>query len=153
MTFTSKTVQRMQYFVGKVCSVFTPQINREFDELRSREHFVIQVQEVTTDGIWGTHPHRKTLSFFPMHAVLLVQEEQVLDPSNPEHKIMIEEFEQKTGKKVASDIGPHIIPTKEAPKEASLSGSFVNIDQLSAMAKETKRNYAVYDINKEKLSK
>lgn len=153
MSFNSKTIQNLQYFVGKVCTVFTTPINRNFDELRSREHFVVDIQEITVDGIWGKHPYRKTFSFFPMEYVVLVQEEQVLDPTNPEHSQLIQEYEQKTGKKIVSDVSPHLTkkPTpvvEEQKKSESVEVSFVDIGKLASLAKETKRSYALHDIFK-----
>lgn len=150
MSFNPKTVQNLQYFVGKVCSVFTPPINRSFDEIRSREHFVIKVEDITNDGIWGKHPYRETFSFFPMNYVALIQEEQVLDPSNPEHKAALDEFEKTTGKKIISDVSPHLTPKtntvvkQEAPVQKT--GAFMDINQLTALAKDTRRSYALHDL-------
>lgn len=149
-----KTIEHMQYFVGRICTIFTPPINRSFDELQSREHFVVKVQEVTTDGIWGIHPYRGTASFFPMSYVVFIQEEQVLDPNDPEHKQLIDEYEQRTGKKVKSDIpSAHTsVASQEAEPELT-EVPFVDIDNLASLARQTKLNYAMHDVTKERLYK
>ncbi len=151
--FKAKTIEHMQYFVGKVCTIFTPPINREFDELRSREHFVVKIEEINSDGIWGTHPYRGTVSFFPISYLTLIQEEQLIDPNNPEHQQMIKEYEKKSGKKVMSDVSPNLVPKlKETTSvKPEVEASFVDVAQLTALAKETKRSYTLLDIAQEKL--
>lgn len=139
----SKTIQNLQYFVGKVCSVFTSPVNRSFDELHAREHFVARIQEINADGIWGTHPHSGMMSFFAMPHVMLLAEEIELDPSNPEHAQMLQEFEQRTGKRVVSDVAPS--PKQTAPPEEV---PFVDIANLEKLALDTKRQYDRLDQQK-----
>ena len=62
-----RTLEKMQYFVGKVCSIVTSSMNRAFDEQVNREHFVIMVEELTADGIWGTHPYNDELVALAKH--------------------------------------------------------------------------------------
>ena len=139
----TKTIEHLQYFVGKVCSVFTPQVNRSFDELHAREHFVIRVQEVTVDGLWGTHPHSGMMTFFAMPHVLLITEEFELDPKNPEHIQMIKEYEEKIGSKVESDIAP--FQKKKAPVQKEEQVPFVDISYLEKLASQTKNQYNQMD--------
>jgi len=140
----SKTIEHLQYFIGKVCSVFTPQVNRSFDELHAREHFVVRVQEITVDGIWGVHPHSGMMTFFSMSHVLLITEEVELDPRNPEHAQMIKEYEEKTGGKAESDIAS--FQKKKPPvlqKEEQVA--FVDINYLEKLASQTKNQYNQMD--------
>lgn len=148
-----KTIRQLEYFVNKVCSVFTHPINRTFDEIRSREHFVVQITEVNSDGIWGVHPYNGTVSFFALPHIILITEEVVLDPKNPEHARMIQEYQEKTGETIMSDVSPHLAPIIPAPdKLVSIGGlkqqtpaptkqepAFVDIKHLSALAKRTKQ--------------
>jgi hypothetical protein len=100
-----RTIEHLQYFVGKVCSIVTTSMNRSFDEKISREHFVVLIGEIDSECIWGVHPYNTTLaSFFNIEHVISIHEEEVIDPSNPEHAKMIKEFEEKTGKKLQGDL-------------------------------------------------
>jgi hypothetical protein len=82
-----------------------------------------------------------------MSQVISIQEETVLDINNPEHRRMIEEYEQKTGKKVISDVSPHLAPTtatpvvqKETPPQDE-AAAFVDIKRLTQLAKQTKEGF------------
>ena len=95
----TKTIQNLQYFVGKVCSIVSTSMNRSFDETISREHFVIRVQTLNSDGVWGTHPYNNELvSFFALPHIISIHQEVELDLNNPEHQGMIKEYEEKTAK-------------------------------------------------------
>lgn len=151
MEFTAKTIEALQYFKGKTCTIITRPINRSFDETRSREHFVVDIREVSKDCVFGTHPYNGTVSFFPMEQIISIQEEVVLDPvNNPVHRKMIEEYEKETGKKVVSDVSPHLAPTVAAPlpkpvvKEETPppeGEAFVDIKRLTQLARQTKEGY------------
>ena len=160
----SKTLQNLRYFEGKVCSIFTHAIPREFDELRSREHFVVRIAEVGTDGIWGQHPMNGTKSFFFTPSIQFIQEEVEIDPNNPEHAAMIEEYEKKSGKKLKSDLlSPEIAkdvpdttakPTLEVLNQSDIDygdveaseneSVFVDIDSLAKLADQTKAEFEAY---------
>lgn len=142
----------MQYFVGRVCSVVTASMNRSFDERVSREHFVVRIGEVTTDGIWGVHPYNDELvSFFRMDHVISIHVETELDPENPEHAAMIREFEQESGKKVMSDLktppkvetNPLAVIEKPPASEEPDAGdaTFVDIDRLERLAEISKQTF------------
>jgi len=155
----SRTLQILrENYIGKVCTIFTKPINRTFDDVRWREHFAIRVEDISTDGIFGRHPYNHTSSFFFMQDIVFIQEEVELDPTNPDHVKMIREYEKQTGKKVVSDLSPHIapaLPEQQAPKAmlpiiqnpADLqeddpqdgNAVFVNVDILQRLAASTKR--------------
>jgi hypothetical protein len=149
MEMTTKTVERLKYFEGKVCTILTSPINRKFNETFAREHFVVEIKEINRDCIWGTHPYNGTIAFFPMQHVISIQEEIVLDPvNNPEHRKMIEEYEKKYGKKVISDVSPHLAPTTFSPPPPSVKEetppkevAFVDIQRLTQLAKQSKESF------------
>jgi hypothetical protein len=145
-------------------------MNRAFDEKISREHFVVIVQEVDMDSIWGTHPYNCDLvSFFNLEHVISIHQEEVIDPSKPEHMEMIKEYEKKTGKKVQGDLKksdniPESLPNTvqvpvqknmdlfpilnnmPAPKELSAGdATFVDIESLERLAENTRRAFEEYD--------
>ena len=136
----SKTIEQLQYFIGKVCTVLTKPVNRDFDELRAREHFVARINTITTDGIWGIHPHSDMVTFYQWEGVIGICEEIELDPNNPEHAQMIQEYEEKTGKKLDSDLTSQN-ETKEDTSPLSQEVPFVDISQLENLAAETKLRY------------
>lgn len=139
----------------------TNAINRDFDERVSREHFVIRVQEINSDGIWGSHPFNDGLaSFFFLPHVVSIHEEVELDPKNPEHAEMIREYEETTGQKVSSDIRQPPAPQKtldlpvldESPgpdfgvsDDSQGDTTFVDIASLERLAETSRRIYAAYD--------
>ncbi|MCH7605424.1 hypothetical protein IID24_05560 [Patescibacteria group bacterium] len=163
-----RTLEKMQYFVGKVCSIVTSSMNRTFDEQVNREHFVIMVEELTADGIWGTHPYNDELvSFFCMNHIISIHEEFELDPNNPEHAEMIKEYEEKSGKKLEGDIrkpkttqevlkevrkenGLNIIESNGTPlpdPEPDDGGiTFVDISSLEKLAAHTKKTFDAKDL-------
>ena len=150
-----RTIKKLEYFVGKVCSIFTGPINRSFDEVRSREHFVVEVREIDPDGIWGTHPYNGTVSFFPLDAIKLITEEVVLDPKNPQHAKMIQEYQEKTGEVIRSDVSPHQAPVvpppndlvqigglkKETPAPSKMEPAYVNVRHLANLARQVQRSF------------
>lgn len=152
--FKPRTIERLQYFVGLVCSIFTQPTCRQFDELRSREHYVVLVEEIGPDGIWGKHPYRQTMSFFPIESIIFIQEEQELNPNDPEHREMIQEYEKQTGKKIVSDVSPKIAPqikSQQPPEE--VAATFVDTDHIASLIKQTKMSYVHHDLVKESIDK
>lgn len=98
------------------------------------EHFVVRVQEINSDGVWGHHPHSGMLSFFAMPHIILIAQEIELNPENPEHAQILQEYEQRTGKKVESDLGT--VQEQTAPPKEEVP--FVDIDYLESLAAQTK---------------
>jgi hypothetical protein len=137
-------------------------MNRSFDEQISREHFVVRVQHIDVDGIWGTHPYNEEMvSFYSMSHVISIHEEIELNPNNPEHAALIKQYEQRTGQKAQSDLRKAPEPekkqggcggncscgTKEKPpapppvEETDGNATFVDIDHLEQLAEHTKRTF------------
>jgi len=140
----SKTPQELQYFKEKICTIIVPGINRAFNEQVSRQYFTGQVKEISADGIWVMNVERKTMSFFNMVNVISICEEQWLDPNKPEHKEILQEYKQRTGHELKSDLNP-TTPLQQKPPAKPQDGSFVNIDELSNLAKQTKEIYTKID--------
>ncbi len=151
MDLKPKALEKLQYFKGKVCSIITTAMNRTFDEKIAREHFVTIVEDITTDGIWGSHPYNPEMfNFYFMNHIISIHEEAVLDPNNPEHAEMIQEFEQKTGKKTQGDLKaplslPVLTESPPAPKSTDGDSAFVDIDTLERLAEHVKNQYDTYD--------
>jgi hypothetical protein len=139
-------------------------MNRAFDEMISREHFVVRVREINIDGIWGTHPYNEEMvSFFAMQHIISIHQEIELDPDNPEHAQMIKEYEEKTGKKLKSDLAKtpttkkteksEMLPVLEKSPALEVQDTpntgdamFVDIESLEKLAENTKRTFDAYDM-------
>jgi hypothetical protein len=148
-----KTIEHLQHFVSRVCSIVTTSMNRSFDEKISREHFVVLVEEINPDGIWGSHPYNKDLlSFFVLEHVISIHQEEVLDPTNPEHAAMMKDFEQRTGRKAQGDLvkprketSLNVLTEKPIPAPGAGDATFVDIDSLDQLAEETRRSFEQYN--------
>lgn len=134
-------------FVGKVCSIFTKQLNRSFTDRQWREHFAVRITEINSDCIWAIHPYIKTVSCFNLSDVIMIQEEIELDPNNPEHIAMIQEYEKQIEKPVVSDVSPHLAPklniindVKEEFVDDGKNSTFIDINSLNELANITKRS-------------
>ena len=141
---TSQTIKDLKYFEGKVCTIFMPSINRQFEEHQSREYFTIVVELINVDGIWGSHPYQKTKSFFLWSSILSINEEVVLDPNNPDHQKVIEEYEKKNNKKATSDLNPSLLSSSHSPNESEppKDAFFIDINKLNKLAEDTKKVYS-----------
>lgn len=132
-------------------------MNRSFDEITSREHFVVVIKEINLDGIWGEHPYNSDLiSFFSLNHIISIHQEEVIDPSNPEHIKMIEEYERSTGKKIKGDLknspevktksNPFTILEEKPPvSEDTGDATFIDIENLERLAEGTKRALSQYE--------
>ena len=157
----STTIQKLQQrFIGKVCSVVSTAMNRDFDENICREHFVIKVTDIDQDGIWGEHPYNQEMvSFFSIEHLISIHEEQVIDPNNPKHKEMLEEAKEKFGETPKGDLRDS--PDKKAPSKLPVfdqdaeaykkdhDSMFVDIDMLSAIAEKSRETFDAEDKFKE----
>lgn len=65
-------------FVGKVCTILTTPINREFNEEANVNYFVGRVIEVSPKGVLIEHLGTKNKSFFFTDKIVGIAEEQTL---------------------------------------------------------------------------
>lgn len=148
----TKTISKMKTnFENKVCTIFTKQVCKSFVDHVWREHYAVRVTEISSDGIWAEHPYNGTVSFFNLEHVIFIQEEIELDPSNPIHSEMIKEYEKQTGKKIISDVSPHLAPKieddveetkveeKNTESDINPDSVFVDIESLTKLAESTKK--------------
>lgn len=126
----------LEYFVGKVCTVFTVPTNRDFKSENPQtfpqpvfHYFVGKVIEVSQKGIcleqWNSE--KKLRTFFFMTHIVSISEEEILDPSNPKDMQAIEEY-KKTNE--AS------MKKAQANVESLKKHKYVDIQELSAFAKK-----------------
>lgn len=132
-------LEGLDYFVGKICTVFTVQTNRDFKSENPQtfpqpvfHYFVGRVVEVNHRGIcmeqWNTPKRLRT--FFFMDHIVSISEEEILDPSNPKDREIIEEY-KKTNE-------THIKKANEN-LEAIKSQKYVDIEGLQGLVSGTSR--------------
>lgn len=104
----------IKYFVGKICTIITGPINRNFkDEAQAVgkpelypmnlvDHFMGRVVSIDANSIVIQHPIIGTMGYFRLANIVGIIEEQELDPNNPEHAKAIEEYKEKQEKQIPS---------------------------------------------------
>jgi hypothetical protein len=134
----------LEYFVGKICTIFTVPTNRDFKSENPQtfpqpvfHYFVGRVLEVNQNGIcieqWNNR--KKLRTFFFMDHLVSISEEEILDPSNPEDIEVIEEY-KKANQPIHKDLGSgEKVKEKIEPAESQ----YVDIDSLSNLAKENSK--------------
>jgi hypothetical protein len=90
------SIKALQYFVGKVCTVFIGgSLNRSFSDQQFTDYFVGVVESITPDAVFTSHPVTGCRNYYPLTAVIGICEEQVLDPGKPEEAEFIQELKQQ----------------------------------------------------------
>lgn len=96
-------IKQLEYFLEKVCTIFTIPTNRDFKSENPTtfpqpvfHYFVGKVLEIDEKGItlqqWNNN--KKLRSYFFMQHIIGISEEEVLDPSRPEDAKVIEDFKK-----------------------------------------------------------
>lgn len=128
----------LNYFVGKVCTVFTVQTNRDFKSENPQtfpqpifHYFVGKVLEVTQKGIfmeqWNSP--KKLRTFFFMDYIVSISEEEILNPSDPKDREIIEEF-RKVNESSVKKANENVSELKK-----NQPTHYMDIDQLSKFSK------------------
>ena len=124
--------QDLQYFVGKLCTVFTAPMNRNFQAESPNtypeavyKYFMGVVESIDQTGLLLTQATNGLKTYFFINNIVAIAEEEVLDPNNPEHAEIIEKFTPRSEPQ----------PTVQIP-----DGPFVDPDALAALSKQLKEN-------------
>lgn len=127
----------LEYFVGKICTVFTVPTNRDF-KLENPQtfpqpvfhYFVGKVIEISSKGIfieqWNSD--KKLRTFFFADHIISISEEEILDPSDPKDLKLIEEYKQVNQKEMQKVAEKAAAVKKEAEK---INNSYLDIESLS----------------------
>lgn len=132
------TLQGLDYFLGKICTVFTVPTNRDFKSENPQtfpqpvfHYFVGKVLEITPKGIcieqWNND--KKLRTFFFMDHVISISEEEILDPSNPRDLKIIEEYKNvnETSKQKADEN----VETLKKQREEIRKNPYIDVSNLS----------------------
>lgn len=132
----------LDYFVGRVCTVFTVPTNRDFKSENPQtfpqpvfHYFVGKVIEVSDKGIcieqWNNS--KKLRTFFFTDHIVSISEEEILNPSDPKDREIIEEY-KKVNEKSAMKADQNVEMMRKQ-KESLAKSPFVDLDSLSQLAK------------------
>lgn len=138
-------VDGLEYFVGKICTVFTVPTNRDFKSENPQtfpqpvfHYFVGKVMEVNSRGIcleqWNSE--KKLRSFFFMDHIVSISEEEILNPSNPKDKQIIEEY-KKTNESSMKKASENVEMLKKQ-KAALAESPYIDIGDLTSLSEKTK---------------
>jgi hypothetical protein len=118
----------LQYFVGKICSIFTKPVQRDFrlegpNYLQQLlQYFLGTVESIDEYGMLLTQRTGLKIYIFREH-LIAIAEEEVLDPEKPKDAEVIKAIENP----------PPVIDV-EIP-------NFLSVDALSNMANNLKKNF------------
>jgi len=119
----------MNYFIGKVCSIFTVPLNRDFrlegpHYLQQLfQYFLGTVESIDKDGLLLTQRNGLKTYIFKHHLVAIAEEE-VLDPDKPEDAEIIKKIEENKTE----------LPPVKAP-------DFLDVESITNIAKNLKDNF------------
>lgn len=116
-------IDKMQMFVGKICTVLTAPVSIEFHNFEQHaQYFTGEITAVDEWGVWLQHPYAKTMSYYPFPIIGIVEEQYVASDDPMADKIK-EEFGKKETKKTT--------PTPPKPQ-----GNFIPVSELSKIVKK-----------------
>lgn len=130
--------QGLDYFLGRICTIFTVPTNRDFKSENPQtfpqpvfHYFVGRVVEVNQRGIcieqWNNA--KKLRTFFFLDHVVSISEEEILDPSNPKDREIIEEY-----KKVNEDT----VKKAEDNVDAVKKQKFIDLEGLQGLVRSSR---------------
>ena len=134
--------KELLYFVGKACSVFTTQSNRDlrFEDSKNYpaslfRYFVGIIEVIDEHGIFLTQSTKGLKVFIMKDHVIAIAEEEMFDPNNPKDAEEIKRMEELVKKTAEAKL--------EAAKIASLpkSGQFINPEAMKKFAGDLNKNF------------
>ena len=138
-----KNSDTLQYFVGKICTIFTAPINREFNERQNVDYFVGRVDGFDDKGILMSHVVSNCKNFYFFQNVISIAEEQLVDSDDP----ILKEYEsikeqKKNQPQQQQQQQPQLQSQPAQYHEEEVNDSpFVDIAAISDLAKKAKESY------------
>lgn len=116
-------MDKLQYFIGKICTIYTQPSNRIFTDQQHANSFCGVVSEVDEYGLWlEMLPDMKRKAFYTAHNLIGIVEEQVV-PITDEQET---EIKQAFAKEMAS---------VQPPQQDDL----ISLDSIKNMAKNANK--------------
>ena len=135
-----KNNQNLEYFAGKVCSVFTGPLNRDFklegaNYLQQFYHYFLGVVEaIDEQGLLLRQVGSGLKIYFFKQSLIAIAEEEVLDPNKPEDEATIQEF-----KTIVTNEPQELPPSIEMP-------DFLDVDTMTSMASNLKNSFGKQNV-------
>lgn len=136
-------LQELEYFVGKVCTVFTVPTNRNYQTENPKtypepmyHYFMGRIIEITSHGLimeqWAAGPKRLR-SFFNLQHIIGVAEEETLNPHDPNDAKLIKQFKEEF-EGAESKAKEQVIDNKRQIDEGK--EQFLDISKLAELQKK-----------------
>jgi hypothetical protein len=130
----------LEYFVGKVCTIFTIPTNRDFKSENPQtfpqpifHYFVGKVLGIDNKGMfieqWNSA--KKLRTFFFLNHIVSISEEEILDPSNPNDMKIIQDY-KKVNEESVKKVKDGAEQLKKQKEELS-KNPFIDIESLSKL--------------------
>ena len=140
-------MKNLEYFVDKICTIFTIPINRDFKEENPTtypqpvfHYFVGKILEADEKGIliqqWNSN--KKLRSFFFIEHIVGICEEEVLDPTRPEDAKIIEDY-KKINENSVQNVEKQYEQLKEQQKIIKENPN-LDIDSLMNLSKKINKD-------------
>jgi hypothetical protein len=137
--------KQLEYFLGKVCTIFTIPINRDFKAENPTtypqpvfHYFVGKVIEIDDKGVflqqWNNN--KKLRSYFFIEHIVGISEEEVLDPTRPDDAKVIQDF-KKINEKAIDQTEKKYEELKK--QRETINNSEIDIDMLSKLSDKIKQ--------------
>ena len=138
-------IKQLEYFLGKVCTIFTIPINRDFKAENPTtypqpvfHYFVGKVIEIDDKGVflqqWNNN--KKLRSYFFIEHIVGISEEEVLDPTRPDDAKVIQDF-KKINEKAIDQTEKKYEELKK--QRETINNSEIDIDMLSKLSDKIKQ--------------
>jgi len=125
----------LDHFVGKVCTIFTVEMNRDFKTEDPKSYpqplytyFLGRVEAIDDIGILISQPNGNLKSFFFWPNIVSISEEEELDPTNEEDAKTIESLRENaqslSDKVQAVQTGQNLDPEKLKEMSQMLQDKF-----------------------------
>ncbi len=119
--------QSLDYFVGKVCTITTMEINFRFKPEQMMDYCMGTLESIDDNGIMLVHIQTKCKTYIMMDKIVSIAEEQVLLENNPDHAKIIEDYRKEKPVIAAKTV----IPSNK-----------IDPAGLAELARKAKENYA-----------
>jgi hypothetical protein len=137
--------KQLEYFLGKVCTIFTIPINRDFKAENPTtypqpvfHYFVGKVIEIDEKGVflqqWNNN--KKLKSYFFIEHIVGISEEEVLDPTRPDDAKVIQDF-KKINEKAIDQTEKKYEELKK--QRETINDAEIDIDMLSKLSDKIKQ--------------
>jgi len=138
-------IKQLEYFLGKVCTIFTIPINRDFKAENPTtypqpvfHYFVGKVIEIDDKGVflqqWNNN--KKLRSYFFIEHIVGISEEEVLDPTRPDDAKVIQDF-KKINEKAIDQTEKKYEELKK--QRETINNAEIDIDMLSKLSDKIKQ--------------